>query len=269
MVALLTMAGATGDAAPIVMGIGMRGIYGMLAGEPPAKSFGKAAITSLVGKLIGGGVREFFGSIFDGVSTPDVDINTGSSSETLIGDLNNVISNEDIPDSMKHNLERIGSSIRSAERIALLDDENEQISSIVDDVKNNYEVDYQPLDKIVDFLKSSENLTPEVQDELSKSLNSYKGTLDDYISAFKKELSGINQGEISSDELVDSVMKSHDELIIDSAVVTNNRILTHIDRIQQHIENNTNLDDAARERLQKQIDFLSERKSVIDKPMKE
>lgn len=74
MVALLTAAGATGPAAPLVAGIGMRGIYGLLAGEPPAKAFGKAAITALVGKLIGGGIKEFFGSIFDGISVDGADV---------------------------------------------------------------------------------------------------------------------------------------------------------------------------------------------------
>lgn len=71
MVAILTAAGVSGPAAPVVAGIGMRGLYGMLAGEPPAKSFGKAAITALIGKLVGMGIKGFFNSIFDGISPPD------------------------------------------------------------------------------------------------------------------------------------------------------------------------------------------------------
>jgi len=94
MVALLTAAGATGPAAPIVMGIGMRGIYGMLAGEPPAKAFGKAAITALVGKLVGGGIKEFFGSIFDGMSVPGAEDAIGGDG-IYSGELNMNISDED------------------------------------------------------------------------------------------------------------------------------------------------------------------------------
>jgi hypothetical protein len=68
LVALMTAAGATGPMAPLIVGVGMRGMFGLLAGEPPAKAFGKAAITALVGKFVGGEIKEFFGGLFDGVS---------------------------------------------------------------------------------------------------------------------------------------------------------------------------------------------------------
>ena len=68
MVGILTAAGVAGPAAPLIMGIGMRGLYGLLAGEPPAKAFGKAAITALAGKLVGGGIKDLFGGLFDGIS---------------------------------------------------------------------------------------------------------------------------------------------------------------------------------------------------------
>ena len=65
LTALLTATGAlaAGGVGAFVIGVGLRGIYGVLAGEPPAKAFGKAAITAAVGKLVGGAFKDLFGDV--------------------------------------------------------------------------------------------------------------------------------------------------------------------------------------------------------------
>lgn len=65
LTAILTATGAfaAGGMAAFVVGVGLRGVYGMLAGEPPAKAFGKAAITAAIGKLAGAGIKELFGDV--------------------------------------------------------------------------------------------------------------------------------------------------------------------------------------------------------------
>lgn len=65
LTAILTATGAfaAGGMAAFVVGVGLRGVYGMLAGEPPAKAFGKATITAAIGKLAGAGIKELFGDI--------------------------------------------------------------------------------------------------------------------------------------------------------------------------------------------------------------
>lgn len=65
LTAILTATGAfaAGGMAAFVVGVGLRGVYGMLAGEPPAKAFGKATITAAIGKLAGAGIKELFGDV--------------------------------------------------------------------------------------------------------------------------------------------------------------------------------------------------------------
>ena len=65
LTAILTATGAlaAGGVGAFVIGVGLRGIYGLLAGEPPAKAFGKAAITAAIGKLVGMGAKELFSDV--------------------------------------------------------------------------------------------------------------------------------------------------------------------------------------------------------------
>lgn len=65
LTALLTITGGltAGGIGVFALGVGLRGVFGMLAGEPPAKAFGKAAITSAIGKLVGGAFNMLFGDI--------------------------------------------------------------------------------------------------------------------------------------------------------------------------------------------------------------
>ena len=65
LTAILTATGAlaAGGTAAFVVGVGLRGVYGMLSGEPPAKAFGKAAITAAIGKLVGGVAKDLFGDV--------------------------------------------------------------------------------------------------------------------------------------------------------------------------------------------------------------
>ena len=84
LTALLTATAAIGGGVgPVLLGVGLRGIYGIIAGEPPAKAFGKAAIVSLIGRLVGGAAREGWNSLFndvdvdaDSLASIDVDIPT-------------------------------------------------------------------------------------------------------------------------------------------------------------------------------------------------
>jgi len=71
LTAILAASGATGPAAPIVLGVGLRGLYGLISGEPPVKSFGKAALTAAAGKLVGGAVNDLFSDV-DTSGTSDV-----------------------------------------------------------------------------------------------------------------------------------------------------------------------------------------------------
>lgn len=65
LTALLTITGGltAGGIGVFALGVGLRGVFGMLAGEPPAKAFGKAAVTAAVGKLVGGAFNMLFGDI--------------------------------------------------------------------------------------------------------------------------------------------------------------------------------------------------------------
>jgi hypothetical protein len=65
LTALLTITGGltAGGLGVFALGVGLRGVFGMLAGEPPAKAFGKAALTAAVGKLVGGAFNMLFGDI--------------------------------------------------------------------------------------------------------------------------------------------------------------------------------------------------------------
>ena len=94
LTAILTATGAlaAGGTAAFVVGVGLRGVYGMLAGEPPAKAFGKAAITAAVGKLVGGAVKDLFGDV--AVSDADMDPNDPDS---FLGDMENTTGQSEVP----------------------------------------------------------------------------------------------------------------------------------------------------------------------------
>ncbi len=72
LTALLVAATSVGGPGAFVIGVGLRGVYGMLAGESPVKSFGKAAITAAIGKMAGGVIKDLFG-----------DVSLGGGDETL------------------------------------------------------------------------------------------------------------------------------------------------------------------------------------------
>ena len=65
MTAILTASGAlaAGGLGAMAVGVGLRGIYGLLSGEPPAKAFGKAAITAAIGKLAGSAMKDLFADV--------------------------------------------------------------------------------------------------------------------------------------------------------------------------------------------------------------
>lgn len=94
LTALLTATGAlaAGGVGAFVIGVGLRGIYGVLAGEPPAKAFGKAAITAAVGKLVGGAFKDLFGDV--AVGAADIDPNDPDS---FLGDMENTTGQSEVP----------------------------------------------------------------------------------------------------------------------------------------------------------------------------